>query len=76
MIRDSDGWRVPRLGTHARVVYGLMKYGLSSREIAELTGYKLGSVRVVSSRNGWYRARRRGPVSREWRDVAGCGSGG
>jgi hypothetical protein len=61
--RDRDGWRVPQAGTKARIIYGLLKYGLSSREIARVAGYRTEFVSVVISKNGWLRQ-----VDRGWRD--------
>ena len=46
--RDSEGWRVPWPGTKSRMIYGLLKYGLSTHEIAAVTGFKPGVVRVLA----------------------------
>jgi hypothetical protein len=46
--RDSEGWRVPWVGTKSRMIYGLLKYGLSTHEIAKVTGFKPGVVRVLA----------------------------
>ena len=45
--RDDMGWLLSRPGTKARLVYGLMKYGLSAPEIAAETGIKAPLVRVM-----------------------------
>jgi len=37
--RDDAGWRVPATGTRSRVIYGLLKYGVTDpREIRRLMG--------------------------------------
>ena len=46
--RDGEGWRVPWPGTKSRMIYGLLKYGLTTQQIAEVTGFKRGLVRVLA----------------------------
>jgi hypothetical protein len=46
--RDTNGWRVPRPGTKSRLIYGLLKYGLTTRQIAAETGFGVELTRVLA----------------------------
>ena len=46
--RDTDGWRVPNIGTKSRLIYGLLKYGLTTLEIAAETGFDTTLTRVLA----------------------------
>jgi hypothetical protein len=43
-VRDADGWWVPSPGTRA-LIYGLLKHGLSTSEIADELSLDYNSVR-------------------------------
>ena len=68
--RDGEGWRVPWPGTKSRMIYGLLKYGLTTQQIAEVTGFKRGLVRVwpTKSANRVAQPRRRQLVRASMRD--------
>jgi hypothetical protein len=40
-VRDADGWCVPSPGTKSRLIYGVLKHGLSTSEIADEQGPQL-----------------------------------
>jgi hypothetical protein len=50
---DERGWRKPRAGTQARMVYDLYRTGLDSTQIAERIGRRRNYVSVVISQFGW-----------------------
>ena len=50
-MRDADGWWVPSPGTKSRLIYGLLKHGLSTSEIADELSLDCNSVcwRIASA---------------------------
>jgi hypothetical protein len=67
--RDADGWRVPSLGTKSRLIYGLLKHGLTTLEIAAVTGFNVELTRVLAykiRRPDW--ANKREQLTRKYRE--------